>query len=156
MILRSVKPEEIETLKALTPNDQSFYTDDIWCEQSKVCTDDEGGILGFALVKPHSIYDFFGGEVPAEGGVEEEMKWLTKKDIDYFKDSQYEVFFYMKSMEGSEENDEIYLNLFNGIEHLENKSLIGLLWTPKIIEYDWRFYHFNDMVYLWFSYLPDE
>lgn len=155
MILRSVKKEEIETLKSLTPDDKSFYTDNIWYEQSKVCTNDEGEILGFALVKPHSIYDFFGGEVPPEEDVEEDMKWMTKKDIDNLKDSQYEVLFYMKSMEICEENEDIYLALFNGIEHLENKGLIGLLWTPKIIEYDWRFSHFNNMVYLWFSYLPD-
>lgn len=156
MIVRNVKPNEIETLKVLTPDDQSFYTDDIWCEQSKICTDEDGDILGFALVKPHSIYDFFGGEVPPEEGVEERKKWWIKEDIDYFKDSQYEVLFYMKSMELSEANDEIYLNLFNGIEQLENNELIGLLWTPNIIEYDWRFIHYNDRVYLRFSYVPDE
>lgn len=143
-------------MKALTPNDQSFYTDDIWCEQSKVCTDDEGEILGFALVKPHSIYDFFGGEVPAEEGVEERKKWWRKEVIDYFKDSQYEVLFYMKSMELSSENNNIYLSLFSGIKHLDDNGLIGMLWTPKIIEYDWKFRHYNNMVYLWFSYLPDE
>lgn len=155
MILRSVKKEEIDTLKSLTPDDKSFYTDDIWYEQSKVCTNDEGEILGFALVKPHSIYDFFGGEVPPREGVEEERKWNFKNYIDYFKDSQYEVLFYMKSMESSEENDVIYLSLFNGIEELENNGLIGLLWTPKIIEYDWRYRDYNNMLYLWFSYLPD-
>lgn len=148
MIIRSVKPDEIDKLKELTPNDKPFYTNDIWYEQSKICTNDEGEILGFALIKPHSLYDFFGGEIPLEEGVEEEMKWMIKESVENLKDCHYEVLFYMKSIEMNKENDEIYLKLFNGIDVDENKRTIGLLWSPNIIEYDWKFYHYNNVVYL--------
>lgn len=78
----------------------------------------------------------------------EEMNEMIKESVENLKDYHYEVLFYMKSMEMNKKNDEIYLNLFNGIDVDENKRTIGLLWTPNIIEYDWKFYHFNNVVYL--------
>lgn len=153
MILRSVKPEEIETLKALTPNDESFYTDDIWYKQSKVCTDDEGGILGFALVKPHSIYDFFGGEVPPEEGVEENKKWWIKEEIELLKDRQYETLFYIKPMRYYENSDYVYWVILDHLVVDKQQKSIGLLWTPKFVGYEWKFY--NNAVYI-FNYSTEK
>lgn len=146
MILRSVKKEEIETLKSLTPDDKSFYTDNIWYEQSKVCTNDEGEILGFALVKPHSIYDFFGGEVPPEEGGEEREKLWIKEEIELLKDCQFEILFYMKPMEYYENSDYVYDTILDHIVVDKQQKSIGLLWTPKFVGYNWKYY--NNVVYL--------
>lgn len=146
MIIRSVKPDEIDKLKELTPDDTSFYTDDIWYEQSKICTDKNGDVLGFILVKPHSLYDFFGGEIPDEKNVPEDEKDNVREDAEFFKGKHYESLVFLK-------NDHycgIFWDIISEVETNENGCLIGILWTRnKRYDTMWtRFRNFNDVIYV--------
>lgn len=67
--------KKIDRLKTLVDDKEYFESDNIWYEQSKVCINDEGEILGFVLIKPHTLYDFFGGEITDEENVEERKKY---------------------------------------------------------------------------------
>lgn len=154
MKIRSVKQDELDYLKSFVEYKEFFETNNIWLEQSKVCFADNGDLLGFALVRPNSLIDFFNGVLPPDNSVEENRKWRKKMRIEYYVNKHYEVVFFFKSIGdkyiNSDGLSDSYLQFLvsHEIEEYEDGDLVdGLFWTLKVPEYVVSFKSYNDVVY---------
>lgn len=143
---RNVNKDELDTLRLLANNDEYFSSDNIWCEQSKICVDSKGVILGFALIKEHSLFDYLNDKIQ-KGIMESEYAIIN------FVNPHYEVLLFRKDNVITNDNYKIYLDLINGIEVDDDGNPIGILWTPEFIANNWRFVNYNNVVWLDIPYI---
>lgn len=154
-IVKLNKEKDFEIVKSLVDYKEYFDSDNILWDKSVKCIANNGDLLGFALIKPNSLFDFFGGEIPPEIGVPEDEKWWVKEDLECFKDDHYEVLYYLKEINDNYYEDEKIDDLF--VLYEMNSELktdnagnpIGVVWTrTKPFKYTGGYFLFNNIVYL--------
>lgn len=155
-IVKMKKEEDLEMVKSLVDNKENFESDDIIWDRSKKCIAKNGDLLGFVLIKPNSLIDFFGGEIPAETNVTDDRKYTRRNVINYLKDYQYEVLFYVNKIGDSYiESDDVtdfmlQYELSTSIEvNDDDCSIDQVLWSKnKLPDFVAGYKPFNDIIYI--------
>ena len=154
-IVKLKKEEDLEMVKSLVDYKEYFESDNIMWDRSVKCITNNGDLLGFALIKPNSLFDFFGGEIPPEIGVPEDEKWWVKEDLECFKDDHYEVLYYLKEIDANYKKIVNTNSLFvlyemnSELKTDKDENPIGIMWTKTIpFEYTGGYFLFNNIVYL--------
>lgn len=149
------KEEDLEMVKSLVDYKEYFESDNIMWDRSVKCIANNGDLLGFALIKPNSLFDFFGGDIPPEIGVPENEKLWIKEDLEYFKDEHYEVLYFVKTIgdnyKVSDDINDSLLQVYMCYKQKMNDdgSEIGVLWSKiQPPTHLCHFYYYNDCVYL--------
>lgn len=143
------KEEDLKVVKSLVDYKEYFESDDIMWDRSVKCIANNGDLLGFALIKPNSLFDFFGGEIPPEIGVPDNKKWWVKEDLESLRDKHYEVLFYVNET-GDLVDDIIFQHdLAQEIKKCPNsKDLFGVLWTRVRPKYMTDYILYNNLIFM--------
>jgi len=68
--IRCVTKEDLPRLAELINSPELATREDICFEHSKLRTDNDGNIIAFIISRKHSLYDFFGGDIPEDESVD--------------------------------------------------------------------------------------
>ena len=149
--IENITKEILPKLSQMIGSDLSLIQDDICFEHSKYCMNKDGEIIAFIILRNHSLYDYFNGEVPLDRNI---VKWYSHirdgiSECFSEEDNHFEmIFYYLKDMEHS-----IHLyNLYAFTHTFENGMPIGAIWTKYQSDLDFplknHFYNFNDDIWI--------
>lgn len=142
------KEEDLKVVKSLVDYKEYFESDDIMWDRSVKCIADNGDLLGFALVKPHSLITFFDGDIPTKEGVSEDSGLFMKQQLEIISDKHYETLFYVNEIGDMVEDVIFQHELSQAIKMDENGSLYGVFWTKKKTQYMSAYVKYKDGVYM--------
>lgn len=152
MIIENVTKEDLPKFAKLLGNNSILMHDDICYEHSKYCMNGNGEITALIILRQHSLYDYFGGDIPLDRNI---VKWCESHIRDGIsqcfseESSHYEMLFcYLKDKEYS-----IHLyNLYAFTHTFDNGMPIGVVWTKHQNDSEFplrnHFDNFNDDIWI--------
>lgn len=149
MKIRKIEKSDLPMISKLAKDKSIKKIEDICFEHSKICLSDDGEVLCFILLREHSLIDFFGGNIPKDNNlrdnVEEGDEWWVKEDVESYIGKHYEIIAaYLKDKHYSG----AYSNLLYAVEFEYMRPQIGILWSVNVLPVNIHFYHFNNIVWL--------
>ena len=150
MIVENVTKEDLPKLAKLLGDNSILMYEDICFEHSKYCTNENGEITAFVIVRQHSLFDYYKKNIPYIQHARWDKK-LIREQIHTWHSNDYDhyelLYCYQKS-----KNDHRHLhNLLAQTEILPQ----GIVWAKYHSGEDFllktQFYNFNNDIWLYMA-----
>lgn len=150
MEVESITKENLSKIAEQIGDDSLLAHDDICFEHSMYSMNENGEITAVIILRRNSLYDYFGGEIPADINFEED-EYHIREDLHKLHpdgNEHYEMIcYYLKDKEYHYH----LRNLYNLVAYHDG-LLIGAIWTKyneeKVFPLRGAMYNFNNIIWI--------